>query len=134
MKVEAAEKVEFLSPAPHGGVCFSVETRACRGSGGGSSPVFTGISKPDQPIPVHGGPHGDGAFHRVVADEQQQADSGGGYFKDPEWSHEGGLPFFLMAGSTLTGSGGKVEPATEDMAKLKEQLQKSIQTSSIWKR
>jgi chemotaxis protein MotB len=43
-----------------------------------------------------------------------------GYFKDPSGTGK-------ETGSTLTGTGEKVQPATEDMAKLKEQLQKSIQ-------
>jgi chemotaxis protein MotB len=44
-----------------------------------------------------------------------------GYFKDPSGNGK-------QTGNTLNGTGEKVEPTKEDMAKLKEELQKSIQS------
>jgi chemotaxis protein MotB len=43
-----------------------------------------------------------------------------GYFKDPSGTGK-------QTGSTLDGTGEKVQPAKQDMAKIKEELQKSIQ-------
>ncbi len=43
-----------------------------------------------------------------------------GYFKDPSGTGK-------QTGSTLDGTGEKVQPAKQDMAKMKEELQKSIQ-------
>src|SRR5271169_2715762 len=43
-----------------------------------------------------------------------------GYFKDPSGTGK-------ETGSSLTGSGEKLQPVKQDMAKLKEELQKSIQ-------
>jgi len=43
-----------------------------------------------------------------------------GYFKDPSGTGK-------MTGSSLTGTGESVQPDKQDMAKLKEELQKSIQ-------
>jgi chemotaxis protein MotB len=43
-----------------------------------------------------------------------------GYFKDPSGTGK-------QTGSTLDGTGEKVQPAKQDMAKIKEDLQKSIQ-------
>src|SRR5208282_1236444 len=43
-----------------------------------------------------------------------------GYFKDPSGTGK-------MTGSSLKGTGENVQPDKQDMAKLKEELQKSIQ-------
>jgi chemotaxis protein MotB len=43
-----------------------------------------------------------------------------GYFKDPSGTGK-------QTGSTLDGTGEKLQPAKQDMAKIKEELQKSIQ-------